>query len=131
MEPANTVLFLCPHNAAKTVVAAAYWNRWAAERAIPIRATSAGTEPSPAVSPAVVAALQSEGIDVAGHVPRRATEAELTGAWRVVSMGCAADELPAVAAERWDDVPAKSEDLPASLAAIAAHVRRLLGEVGR
>ena len=56
---------------------------------------------------------------------------ELANAWRVVSMGCAPDALAAaLAVEYWDDVPAASEGLPASLAAIAARIQRLLGEVG-
>ena len=67
MNTTRTVLFLCPHNAAKSVIAAAYWNRVAAARGLDIAADSAGTEPSPAVSPAVVEALAAEGLDVAGH----------------------------------------------------------------
>ena len=128
MHASKTVLFLCPHNAAKSVIAAAYWNRLAAERGLDIAAVSAGTEPSPAVAPAVVEALRAEGLDVAGHQPRRATEHELAAAWRVVSMGCAPRDLAAVAVERWDDVPAASEDLPACLGAIRYRVQHLLSE---
>jgi arsenate reductase (thioredoxin) len=129
MEPAKTVVFLCPHNAAKSVVAAAYWNRLAQERGLAVHARSAGTEPSPAVSPAVVTALRAEGIDVADHIPRRVRADELASAWRVVSMGCAPDALGAArAVAYWDEVPAASEDLPASLAAIATRVQRLLEE---
>lgn len=116
METSQTVLFLCPHNAAKSVIAAAYWNRLANERGLPISATSAGTEPSASVAPAVVAALRAEGFDVAGRQPRRVTEEELTTAWRVVSLGCAPADLVAAGerVEYWDDVPAASEDLAGS-----------------
>ena len=132
METAKTVVFLCPYNAAKSVIAAAYWNRLAQERGVDVHAVSAGTEPSAVVSPAVVAALRAEGIDLSGHRPRRVTEGELTGAWRMVAIGCdLGGLLPAgVAAEYWDDVPAAGEDLPACQAAIAARVERL-GELWR
>jgi arsenate reductase len=69
MENDRTVLFLCPHNAAKSVIAAAYFGRLAAERGVTLRASSAGTDPDPGVAPGVAAALLVEGIDVRGHRP--------------------------------------------------------------
>jgi protein-tyrosine-phosphatase len=62
MGDVRPVLFLCPHNAAKSVIAAAYCERLPAERGVPLRATSAGTDPG--VSPGVAGALLAEGIDV-------------------------------------------------------------------
>src|SRR5688500_15753467 len=88
MEPARTILFLCPHNAAKSVIAAAYFARLARERGLDFRAASAGTSPDAVPSPAVVAMLREEGIDVAGYRPRCVTRDDLTGAHRVVSLGC-------------------------------------------
>ena len=88
-----TILFLCPHNAAKSVLAAAYFDRLARERGLDYRAASAGTNPDDAPSPAVVAMLRDEGIDVAGHRPRRVTTEDLTSAHRVISLGCDPDDL--------------------------------------
>jgi hypothetical protein len=51
MGDVRTVLFLCPHNAAKSVIAAAYCVRLAAARGVTLRAASAGTDPDPGVSP--------------------------------------------------------------------------------
>jgi arsenate reductase len=127
MEASRSILFLCPHNAAKSVIAAAYWNRLAAARGLAVEGISAGTEPSPAVSPAVAAGLMAEGIDVSTHQPRTPTSAELAGAWRVVSMNCDLDGLvpTGVPVDRWDDVPAASEDLAACQAAILDRVEQL------
>jgi arsenate reductase (thioredoxin) len=77
-----TILFLCPHNAAKSVIAAAYYEQLAAERGLTLRATSAGTDPDPGVSPGVAAALLAEGIDVRAHRPRRVTAEEMAGTSR-------------------------------------------------
>ena len=52
-----TVLFLCPHGAAKSVLASAYFERMAKERGLNVRVESAGTDPDPTVSPAVAAHL--------------------------------------------------------------------------
>jgi len=54
------ILFLCPHNAAKSVIAAAYFNRLAQQIGLQWLADSAGTEPSEAVSPNVVTMLGDE-----------------------------------------------------------------------
>src|SRR3712207_142229 len=109
----RTVLFLCPHNAAKSVIAAAYLERLAAPRGLTLCATSAGTDPDPGVSPGVAAALLAEGIDVRAHRPRRITPEELASASRVVSLGCDLGDLapPGLVVARWDDVPSPSADL--------------------
>ena len=132
MESPQTILFLCPHNAAKSIIAAAYCQHLASRRGLSLRAASAGTEPEPEVAPPVVAALRAEGIDVSGHRPRRVTDEELATARRIISLGCDVDDLapPGAWVERWDDVPSPSRDVGAACAAIRARVERLLDELG-
>ena len=131
MEPTRTILFLCPHNAAKSVLAAAYFDAMALERGLPFRADSAGTEPDEQPSPAVVAALQADGIDVAGHQPRRVTAEDLASAYRVISLGCDVDSFVSsrVRVDRWDDVPPASRDLAASRDAIRRHLDALFDQL--
>lgn len=129
----ETILFLCPHHAAKSVIAAAYFDRLARQRGLPFVADSAGTEPAEAVMPSVTDLLRGEGIDVSGQQPRRVTRAELHQAARVISMGCALGDLD-IAPERveaWDDVPMVSQDLPAARAAILRHVEALAAELAQ
>jgi protein-tyrosine-phosphatase len=66
----HTILFLCPHNAAKSILAAAYCEHLAAQCGLAVQVTSAGTEPDAAASPEVVALLRTEGLDIAHHRPR-------------------------------------------------------------
>src|SRR5262245_2097473 len=56
------IVFVCPHGAAKSVIAAAYCQQLADQWGVALHATSAGTEPDAEVSPAVVALLRTEGI---------------------------------------------------------------------
>src|SRR5215218_9702446 len=107
MTGQGRVLFLCPHNAAKSVLAVAEFNRLAQQHGVSLHADSAGTEPDAAPSPAVVAALREEGIDVAGHRPRRVTPDDLAAADRIFSLGCDVGALapPGAAIVSWDDVP--------------------------
>ena len=80
MEPAPTVVFVCPHGAAKSVLAAAYFQQLADRRGLRARARCAGTDPDPDVAPAVARALLEEGIDVRTERPRRVTREELAAA---------------------------------------------------
>jgi arsenate reductase (thioredoxin) len=129
--PERTILFLCPHNAAKSVLAAAYFDQLARERGLAYRAASAGTSPDAAPSPAVVALLRDEGIDVVGHRPRHLTPEDLASAQRVISLGCDLGHLDGgdVRVDRWDDVPPVSQDLGASRAAIKRHLDLLVDEL--
>jgi arsenate reductase (thioredoxin) len=128
----QTVLFLCPHGAAKSVMAAAYFQRLIEERHLRLRADAAGTDPSPEVSPAVVALLGEEGIDVAHYQPRAVTKDDIELAVRVVSLGCPVNDLPVVPTEieHWDDVPLPSINLVATRDTILSHVERLVAELG-
>jgi arsenate reductase (thioredoxin) len=131
MTETGTILFLCPHSAAKSVLAAAYFDRLAQERGLSPRAAFAGTEPDDELSPRVVAALGEEGIDVSGQRPRRIEQADLVGAHRVISLGRDLGELmlPGFVMERWDDVPPASQDLEATRAAIRGRVAALADEL--
>lgn len=122
------VLFVCLHGAAKSVLAAADFERMAKERGLPIAAESAGTEPDPEIAPPVLAALKAEGVDMAGRKPRLVTREMAAGATRVVAFGCSlgtaapdGDRL-----EQWGDVPNVSDGLPVARAVIRAHIERLL-----
>lgn len=127
----STILFLCPHHAAKSVIAAAYFDRLVKQRQLAFAAASAGTEPDDVVSPKVADMLLTEGIDVSGHQPRRVSQDELMQAQRVISMGCTPEELNIGAnrVEQWSDIPMISQDLYGARDAIRTHVEALVMEL--
>jgi protein-tyrosine-phosphatase len=130
MTGQETIVFVCQHGSAKSLIAMEYFNRYAAQRGVPLRAISAGTEPDEAVPPEVVAGLAGDGFDVGGRTPLRATAELLARAVAIVSFGPDLDGLaPAgVPAHRWDDMPAVSDDYAAARDAIRARVSALLRE---
>jgi protein-tyrosine-phosphatase len=126
----QTILFLCPHNAAKSVIAAAYFNQFADEKGLPFIADSAGTEPSDSVSPVVAAMMQAEGLDVSQFKPRHVTPEDYQTAARVISIGCTPEELKeAGTVEYWDDVLMVSQNPEGSRDAIRTHVTQLISEL--
>jgi arsenate reductase len=78
------VLFVCTHNAGRSIVAAALLN---AHQPPGVTADSAGTDPADALNPTVVNALAERGISLAGVHPKPITPDLLTAADLVVTMG--------------------------------------------
>jgi len=128
-----TVLFMCPHGAAKSVLASAYFQRLAKERGLNVRVETAGTDPDPEVSPRVADHLKKGGFDVPVAKPRRVTEADMALADVVISIGCNPKSMssPRGTLVRWDDVPAPSEDFAAADARIRERVIQLVDELVR
>lgn len=97
-----TVLFACVHNAGRSQIAAALFNRYADPAKA--RAISAGTQPAARVHPEVVEAMRERGIDLSGATPQQLTpELAATASW-LITMGCG-DECPVVPGTRRDDWP--------------------------
>lgn len=121
----NTILFLCQRNAAKSLMAAAYFQEYADQMGLDVRVDSAGTQPADKVYPEIEALLKNEGFDFSDYQPRYVTADELMEAAYVVSMGCGLDDLPARPAhfETWDDVPMVSQDLEGAQKSIREHAR--------
>jgi arsenate reductase len=130
-EATPRVLFLCPHGAAKSVMAAAYFEEVAREIGLAVEVDSAGTDPSEKVSPAVAERLKQDGIDVSSVRPRKVTPEDVEAADVVVSLGCDVDSIPAGAAklERWDEVPLPSQGIESSRDAIRRRVQELATEL--
>ena len=128
-----TVLFMCPHGAAKSVLASAYFIQAAKARGLNVRVISGGTEPDPAVSSAVAQRITDQGLAVPIDKPRRVTDDEFRTADVVISIGCDLKGLPEPKGklQRWDEVPSPSENLDATDAAIRKRVQALIEELSR
>jgi protein-tyrosine-phosphatase len=126
---ASTVVFVCEHGAAKSVIAAAYFNRLATERGIPFRAVSRGTKPDEAVAPGVRTGLASDGLDVSTWRPTAVSDQDVRQATQVVSL---ATDLPTTKPFvkgkllEWNDIPPVNENFDAARAAIVERVRKLV-----
>jgi arsenate reductase len=98
----NTVIFACVHNAGRSQMAAAFFNRWADPSKA--RAISAGTQPGERVHPEVVDVMREKEIDVANARPQKLTDQLAAGAQLLITMGCG-DQCPVVPGLRRDDWP--------------------------
>jgi arsenate reductase len=98
----TTVIFACVHNAGRSQMAAAFFNRWADPSQA--RAISAGTQPGDRVHPEVIEVMREKDIDLAGATPRKLTDELASQAEWLITMGCG-EECPAVPGLRRDDWP--------------------------
>jgi arsenate reductase len=98
----KTVVFACVHNAGRSQIAAALFNKLADPAKG--RALSAGTSPGERVHPEVVTVMREEGIDLSDARPRTLTPELAAEAQLLVTMGCG-DECPYVPGLRRDDWP--------------------------
>ena len=103
------VLFVCVHNAGRSQMCKALFERLAGEVH---EARSAGTEPASRVHAGVAKVMREVGIDIARREPRVLTDELATWADIVVTMGCG-DSCPVIPGKRYLDWDLRDpKDLP-------------------
>jgi arsenate reductase (thioredoxin) len=128
-----TVLFVCLHNAGRSQMSQALFERAATGRH---RGMSAGTTPADRVHPEVVEVMAELGIDVSGRTPRLLTRDLAEEADVVVTMGCG-DECPYIPGKRyldWDLEDPKGrtvDEVRATRNEIERRVEALVAELDR
>jgi arsenate reductase (thioredoxin) len=127
----KSVLFVCLHNAGRSQMSQALFERAAQGRHT---AASAGTTPAERVHPEVVEVMRELHIDLADRTPRALDRAMAERADVVVTMGCG-DECPYIPGKRYIDWELQDpKGLPLDRVReirdeIAARVSRLVAEL--
>jgi arsenate reductase len=115
-----TVLFVCLHNAGRSQMSQALFERIAGDRHTAI---SAGTTPAEHVHPEVVEVMRELDIDLAKRKPQLLTRELAEQADVVVTMGCG-DACPYIPGKRYVDW-----DLPDPKGRPIAEVRAMRDEI--
>ena len=126
-----TALFVCLHNAGRSQMSQALFERAADGRH---RALSAGTRPAERVHPEVVEVMAELGVDLSGRRPQRLSMELAEQADIIVTMGCG-DECPYIPGKRYldwdleDPTGRPVEEVRATRDDIARRVRQLVSEL--
>lgn len=96
---APVVLFLCTHNAGRSLAARVLLDHYAQGR---IEVLSAGSEPADQLNPAVVALLIERGLNPSREFPKPLTDETALAADVIVTMGCG-DTCPVYLGKRYLD----------------------------
>jgi protein-tyrosine-phosphatase len=127
----STVLFVCLHNAGRSQMSQALFDRAAAGRHT---ALSAGTTPGERVHHEVVEVMNELGLDLAGRAPQLLTRELAEQADLVITMGCG-DQCPYIPGKRyvdWDLPDPKGrpiDEVRATRDEIAERVQQLIAEL--
>jgi arsenate reductase len=116
------VLFVCLHNAGRSQMSQAFFNRAADGRH---EARSAGSTPADRVHPEVIEVMDEVGLDLRGETPKQLTQELAEWADVVVTMGCG-DACPHIPGKRYLDW-----ELPDPKGQAAEAVRHTREEIGR
>lgn len=121
-------LFLCPHSAGKSLLAASFFTEEIKEAGLRATANVAGTEPDEMNIPSVEILLIARGHTINWH-PRMLVSDDLERADIIVNMGCDPEDVPTSKEVRYWEVPMLSEDFEGSVKAIEKRVRLLVSEL--
>jgi arsenate reductase (thioredoxin) len=131
MTDKPTVLFLCIHNAGRSLAARVLLDSYAGGR---LRVESAGSEPDDQLNPAVVAVLKERGLDPSKEFPKPLTDGTARMADVIVTMGCG-DSCPVYPGKRYldwqldDPAGLPIEEVRPIVDEIDCRVRRLLDQL--
>ena len=99
MSSVPEVLYVCTHNAGRSVAAAVLTDHYAQGR---VHVRSAGSEPGTEVNPAVAEVLRERGLDPDQQFPKPLTDEAVRAADVIVTMGCG-DACPIYPGTRYLD----------------------------
>ena len=132
MHEEPVILFVCEHGAAKSIIAAAHFNRLAEEVGLQIKALARGTKPDLEISEQTIRGLSKDGLALTESAPQKLSPEDTQTAQYLVSF-C---ELPAeytqgAIVEQWDGIPAVSENYERARDAIIERLHQLVTRIRR
>jgi arsenate reductase len=131
MTDTPVVLFLCTHNAGRSLAARVLLDHYAQGR---VDVRSAGSEPADQLNPSVLAVLRERGLDPTREFPKPLTDETARAADVIVTMGCG-DACPYYPGKRYldwvlEDPAGKSVDAVRPIVEdIDGRVRSLLADL--
>ena len=143
MNRDSIIIFVCEHGAAKSVIAAAYFNQLASESKLNLRAVARGTNPEWEFSAKTMEGLQRDGLTVPEGAPQKLTFSDIECAQQIITFcelpeeyqhndrSGSSREYPrrgrfAPTLERWDDIPPVSENYEKARDKIIAHLEKMM-----
>src|SRR5882757_9030738 len=111
-EDKPTVVFVCEHGSAKSIIAASEFERMAKEKGLDLNILARGTNPDAEIPKLVRDGLKADGYEVGTLKPLKVSDADLKGATKIVSFGPDLSPwLPSgTKVADWSATPSVSED---------------------
>ncbi|HEY5729713.1 MAG TPA: hypothetical protein VIS72_06645 [Anaerolineales bacterium] len=132
MPHSSTIVFVCEHGAAKSIVASVWFNKLAAENGLDIRAIARGTHPDAELGPKAVEGLVNDGLTPTESTPQKLSLADVDSAQHIVTFCELTQELKTITtSESWAEVPNISDGYEPARDAIIKHIDQLISNFSR
>ena len=125
--PSKEVVFVCNHGAARSPIAAAYFNKMVQENDLNFHAIFRGTEPDEALTLETAKGLTEDGFDLSDYKPEKVSDQDVEEAYKVVTFDCSVPlKEPSALKEEWNGTPSISKDYKLARDAIKENVEHLI-----
>lgn len=126
-----TILFVCEHGAARSTVAAAYFNKIVKEKGLNYQAVFRGTDPDTILTPGTKKGLTEDGFDVKDWKPLMVTTADVNNAFQIVTFDCTLPLKDSISKpiSKWDGIPPISKGYKIARDQIVEKVEALISEL--
>jgi hypothetical protein len=123
----NEIVFVCTHGAARSPIAAAYFNKLADENNLNYHAVFKGKKPDEDLSKETIKGLTTDGFNIDNWKPEKVTIQDVEEAYKVITFDCSvpskeSSDLPI----EWNGTPSISKDYQVARDVIKKNVEQLI-----
>lgn len=126
-QDSKEIVFVCTHGAARSPIAAAYFNKLAQENNLDYHAVFRGTEPDDELSKATISGLKQDGFEVNNWKPEPVSSQDVAGAFKVITFDCTVPiNNSSTLKDEWNGTPSISKDYSKARDVIKTNVEELI-----
>ena len=123
----NEILFVCTHGAARSPIAAAYFNKLAKENGLNFHAIFRGTEADNLLTKETIEGLTNDGFEISNWKPEGVAVQDIEKAYKIITFDCSVPSKKAsTLTEEWNGTPSISKDYSLARNVIKENVEQLI-----
>lgn len=120
------IVFVCTHGAARSPIAAAYFNKLAKENDLNFQGVFRGTEPDKVLTKETISGLTNDGFEVSNWIPKKVSTQDIEKAFKVITFDCSVPSEKPSLTEEWNGTPSISKDYNNARDVIKENVEQLI-----
>ena len=125
------ILFVCELGAARSTIAAVYFNKLAKEQGLNYQAIFRATNPDAILKPATIKGLTADGFDVSNQAPKLVSQTDINSADQIVTFDCNLPDRLSKPVTQWNGIPAISNDYSLARNQIVEKVQQLINDLAK
>ncbi len=126
-KESKEILFVCTHGAARSPIAAAYFNKLAKENNLNYHAVFRGTKPDDVLTKETINGLTEDGFEISNWKPENVSDKDVEKAYKIITFDCSVpSKKSSVATVEWNGTPSISENYNIARSVIKGKVEQLI-----